>query len=302
MVKNIFKIKNLIVLSFFVFFIIPTNLFASEIVLKTNTPILGVGDEFTVQVILSNNTENVNAISGDINFDDNLLSAESILSADSIVPIWIENPRISGNSIIFSGIMPGGYQSVIDPVNQNPIDGVILNMTFKVKNQGIGKISFNDIHIYKNDGFGTEDIAQTKELVLNLNAIGSQYIVNVVDTVSPEDFNPVVTKDVNMYDGQSVLVFNTNDKQSGIDHYEIKEGNRNWILAESPYLLVDQTLSSEISIKAIDLAGNYKIEKVNSKNISSKLILSIIILLIILVTLLIHSAYVRYHKRRIQKV
>ncbi|MCX6755690.1 MAG: cohesin domain-containing protein [Candidatus Nomurabacteria bacterium] len=289
------------ILSFFVFFIIPTNLFASEIVLKTNTPTLGVGDEFTVQVILSNNTENVNAISGDINFDDNLLSAESILSANSIVPIWIENPRISGNSIIFSGIMPGGYQSVVDPVTQNPIEGVILNITFKVKAQGVGKISFNDIHVYKNDGLGTEDITQTRELFLNLNSIGSHYVVSIVDTISPEDFTPMISKDSNMYDGQSVLVFNTNDKQSGIDHYEIKEGNRNWILAESPYLLVDQTLSSEISIKAIDLAGNYKIEKVNSRNIPSKFIFIVVLLLIILITLLIHGAYVRYHKRRIQK-
>lgn len=65
------------------------------------------------------------------------------------------------------------------------------------------------------------------------------------------------------------MVFSTEDKQSGIDHYEIAEkrdnkvlnyvDNLNWRAAVNPQILNDQKLKSYVYIKAVDKAGNSRI-------------------------------------------
>jgi hypothetical protein len=49
---------------------------------------------------------------------------------------------------------------------------------------------------------------------------------------------------------------------SGIDHFEVKEGKKDFKKAESPYLLEDQELKSKILVKAVDKAGNEKIAEI----------------------------------------
>ncbi len=64
------------------------------------------------------------------------------------------------------------------------------------------------------------------------------------------------------------MTFATQDKQSGIDHYEIQESRSSkidagkWKTAESPYLLIDQELHSFIYVLAIDRQGNERVIKV----------------------------------------
>ena len=55
------------------------------------------------------------------------------------------------------------------------------------------------------------------------------------------------------------LVFSGIDKQTGIDYYEVKEGQGNWKRAEFPYVLEDQTLQGIIEVRAVDKAGNERI-------------------------------------------
>jgi len=65
-------------------------------------------------------------------------------------------------------------------------------------------------------------------------------------------------------------VFGTQDKGSGIDHYEVaesdnpfvNEANLVWRRAESPELLQDQSGRSTVYVKAVDRDGNVRIEKV----------------------------------------
>ena len=274
---------------------------AATVFLETTTKALGVGDVFAVQVVLTNDTETVNAISGDIAFDDTTMSVQSVLSAPSIIPLWIDTPHVSGNAVVFSGIIPGGYQSLVDPVTQNQTRGIVTTIIFKVKNPGESSLEFNDVHVLKNDGFGTEDQVQALPLDFNFTTQGNNYVVTTVDTIPPETFIPLVVQDQNMYSGKYVAIFTTNDKQSGIDHYEIKEGNTDWVRAESPYVLLDQSGTSELSIKAVDLAGNYQIETIAAKHFYATYIVSLLAALSLCILLLLHRAYVRYHKKKIRK-
>jgi hypothetical protein len=61
-----------------------------------------------------------------------------------------------------------------------------------------------------------------------------------------------------VFGGLYYIVFSTVDKQSGVDHYEVFE-NGAWEKVVSPYKLPDQSLKSEIKVKAIDKAGNERV-------------------------------------------
>jgi hypothetical protein len=95
---------------------------------------------------------------------------------------------------------------------------------------------------------------------------------------------PEITRDSSIFDNKWFLVFATQDKGSGIDHYEILETRSNikailinkkiflnyfkkqWKIGESPYMLNDQKLQSYIFVKAIDKAGNERIVKLKPQN------------------------------------
>ncbi|OGH83817.1 MAG: hypothetical protein A2261_03705 [Candidatus Magasanikbacteria bacterium RIFOXYA2_FULL_44_8] len=111
--------------------------------------------------------------------------------------------------------------------------------------------------------------------------------VGTIDVDAPESFKPEIAQDPNIFGGKWFLAFATQDKGSGIDHYEIREdlGFRiknlggiikkflipksyllnSWQEVESPYVLKDQKLKSWVYIKAIDKAGNERIEVIPQK-------------------------------------
>jgi len=80
----------------------------------------------------------------------------------------------------------------------------------------------------------------------------------MIDTIIPEPFELKTSKDPSIFEGKYFLSFATQDKMSGIDYYEIKEGKRDFKKATSSYLLEDQSLGKKIIVRAYDKAGNYQ--------------------------------------------
>ena len=296
--KTFYKLFVVLILS--IYFIAPFSIFASEIIFQNPNKTLGVGDEFSMPILLSSQDENVNAISGDIVWSDETLSAMNVFSANSIVSSWVEMPHISGNSVVFSGIMPGGYQGgVIDPMTQKSSPGTIAVITFRVKKAGTAKIEFTDEHLYKNDSFGTEVPLQNNPLTLSFSEKGSGLSVFTYDTNPPEDFIPIISQDPNVYDGRFTVVFSTNDKETGIDHYEVKQGeDGEWVRAESPFPLVDQEFSGTVFVKAIDLVGNYKIGAVQMEQKAPISVMVIYLILIVLALIFLRWMFVRHLKKK----
>ena len=190
---------------------------------------------------------------------------------------------------------------MINPVTDNHLPGIIATVVFRIKASGTGTLQFADAHLYKNDGLGTEASLQTPAATLSFSAQGSEIAVRNEDHIPPLPFTPLIINNSAIYDGKSALIFSTTDKQTGIDHYEVKEGSGDWIRAESPYLLVDQSLSSAISVKAIDLAGNFQIETIYPPHaFTIPIYFFILAMLIIIACILIHRAYVRHRKKKIK--
>jgi len=88
----------------------------------------------------------------------------------------------------------------------------------------------------------------------------------MVDTTPPKNLTLRIGNDSSLFNGKHFLSFAASDKTSGIDHYEIIEGEyrkqEKWETATSPYLLKDQNLQSVIRVKAIDKAGNEEIAEI----------------------------------------
>jgi hypothetical protein len=279
-------------------FFSPFSVLASEIIFQSPNKTLGVGDEFSVPVVLSSKGVSVNTIAGDITWSNDTLSAVNILSANSIVGPWIEMPHISGNTISFSGIMPGGYETLDNTDSQKSGPGLIATIIFRVIKEGEGKIEFSDMHLFKNDGLGTEISVQNNPLVLSFSQHGSGLNVPINSNIPPEAFIPIIVHNSDIYNGQTVVIFSTTDKENGIDHYEVKQGdNGKWITAASPFLLPNQWFSGTVFVKAFDLAGNYTIATVEMKQkISIWFIFSLLIIVVIVFFILF--VLLKYYKNK----
>jgi len=229
------------------------SVFAAETIFETKNSQIQVGDTLEVGFFLNTENEDINAVEGKIVFPEKLLELKEIKDGNSIINFWIERPKTKNGEIPFSGIIPGGYLG-----NK----GLIFSVVFQSTQEGRGSIEIGNIQVLLNDGKGTEANITISNLqfVISKQAPASQpAVVERKDTDLPEVFKPIVTSDPAVFGGKYFLVFATQDKGSGIDHYEVREGKGSFILAESPYLLQNQNLDKEIAVKAVDKSGNERV-------------------------------------------
>lgn len=259
------KYSKLIFVASLMFFALALpRVFAAQYNLEATDIALKPADLIEVRLTLSADNEDVNAVSGILSYDKNQLTFSEIKTAQSIVSFWVDQPKDTDKGVKFSGIIPGGYSQD---------GGYILSVVFSVKNiqaGSAGAVGIVSPEILLNDGYGTSakvkinnyfyQITNEDRLPLTPTALE--------DSTPPEPFVPVVSKDENIFDNKWFLTFATQDKGSGIDHYEVKEGLfGRFKRAESPFLLEDQHLSSKITVRAVDKKGHIRDEVVAAKNI-----------------------------------
>ena len=248
---NIFiKLSSIFLLSLALFVAVPV--FAAEIRLDAHRSEINSGEQFLMDIVI-HSEESVNAIEGRLTFPQDLLSVKEIRDGNSVINFWVEKPRIEASGVIlFSGITPGGFSGA----NNN-----IFSVVFEAKNTGVASVALQNIKALKNDGLGTETALSTRDTAVSIKSGDSNTRKETLtDTELPEDFNPTVESDPNIFDGKYFLVFATQDKASGIDRYEVREGEWGWFrIAESPYLLKHQSLDRKIFVKAIDKVGNERV-------------------------------------------
>lgn len=213
-----------------------------------------VGDVFEVSLLLDTQGEYINAVEGTVNIPPRL-EAQSINNGDSLVSLWIQPPRIEQNKIAFAGIVPGGYSGA---------RGTIFSIVLRAHSVGANVMTIEKAQTLLHDGRGTASRLATRNYNITIASRSTDRppaIVLQTDREPPSMFAPIIAQDANVFGGKKFLVFVAFDKQSGVDHYEVREeGESNaWVVATSPYLLKDQTLSGRISVRAIDVAGNVRV-------------------------------------------
>lgn len=237
--------------------------------LKLSSPALEIeaGQQFQVDLLLNTKEESINALEGKIIFSPELLKLKEIRDGNTIVNFWIEKSKNdSVGNVVFSGITPGGFKGE---------NGLVLSIIFETVKSGVVTIEIVDARALLNDGQGS--LASLNILPLDIAipetiSLRKPVVVEVGDTLAPESFKPEITRDQNIFDDKYFLVFATQDKGLGMARYEVRELRQNffsfftnWKKAVSPYLLTDQELKSYVFIKAVDSAGNEKIEVISPK-------------------------------------
>lgn len=266
---------------------IPSTLHAATLYFDPSSADVYRGDSITLALrIDTEENECINTVEAVIKYDPSIRAVD-ISRGDSILNLWVEPPVIDENNhtISFAGGIPGGYCGRIpgDPRLTN----VILEIVFRSPGLSIGGGSNPSARIWideasqvlLHDGFGTNAPALFLDSTITLldsagSAPADDWTAAVrEDTDLPSDFAITLSKDEYAFNGMYFITFNSVDKQSGIDHYEVMEepfsefktfkwgrADAPWIVTESPYVLIDQTLNSTIRVKAIDKAGNERIE------------------------------------------
>ncbi len=193
----------------------------------------------TVVVEVDTGEESINALEATLMLPANA-DIHNIQNGNSALLMWVTPPTQTDNTIIFAGITPGGFAGVYP----------IFTIDGEFAAQDLEQMRFDSVTALRDDGSGTRVPVKTKVSLIQSKG----------DTIPPEDFTPVISRDPSIFDGKYFLVFATQDKGSGIKRYEVREGRFNWFRKEeSPYLLSYQRLNKDIYVRAIDNAGNKRI-------------------------------------------
>lgn len=241
--------KILFILILLVLFPVKSN--AALVTFGYETDIIQVGDILEVKIFLNTEGKQINAFKAAVKYSSNEFEFKKSSDANSAINFWVEEPGlVEDGNLVFSGITPGGL---------NGRDIEILTLEFEVIKEGVGSINLENVNTLLHDGLGTS--VETKTIPLSLNILGqstfSSAVTRYIDTEPPEAFTPVIVRDPDVFDGKNFLVFSTEDKGSGVDFYEVKEGEfSSYEKATSPYEIKDQTLSKSIFVKAVDFEDN----------------------------------------------
>lgn len=261
--------------------IFPQLSFAGEVVLGANKNNFLKGESFLLTVNVDQSGESLNAIEGTLVFPTETLELQEIRDGNTAVNFWLKRPVAVGGSVEFSGITPGGFSQ-----SKN----LLFTLVFIAKRAGSGNVLVQNVQLLKNDGSGGTALATTKPFSFSISSQGStkQSVSALEDAEIPENFTPQIARDENLYNGQYFVVFSTQDKISGIDHYEIKEGSwGKFLTATSPYVLHDQTLTKKIYIKAIDFKGNERLVVLPATHNLLYQPMSILVIILVLLGLII---------------
>ncbi|HEY5221128.1 MAG TPA: cohesin domain-containing protein [Candidatus Paceibacterota bacterium] len=261
--------------AFFSSFLFAATASAATINIAVENSAPSVGQTMQVNVTIDTQGASANAVQAEITFPPNLFRLEKINDGSSAVSLWIDPPAgaaSASGTIDLAGIIPGGFSRA---------DGELFSFELLPLASGAGAVQVASATVLANDGAGSALPVDLGSATINVSAAGSStagapgapLTAPSVDYSAPNPFTPQIESDHNIFNGQYFLVFTTTDSGSGIDHYEVLEvpsggsvePRSSWHLATSPYLLTDQSLSSDIYVRAVDHDGNFIVVKVPAR-------------------------------------
>jgi hypothetical protein len=312
---------------FFLFFISRTQ--AAYLYLDPLESTLLRGDSGIVTIrIDTDEGECINTVDVTLEYDEGIRPVD-VSSGDSILSVWLEAPTIHEDTrtITFAGGIPGGYcgRAIGDPGLSNTLASIVFQSPgFAIggTENTVPQIRFRDTtRVLENDGLGTEAVLRTDTGTITLQDEPGSSLENVwarevsEDNEAPADFVITLSQTPNAFSNQYFITWASTDKQTGIDHYEVMEepledlyafewGRQDapWKKAESPYLLVDQSLNSTIRVKAIDKAGNETIAVLVPdqalRTLSENRVITLLVVSVIALLSFAVVAYVLIERRR----
>ncbi len=172
--------------------------FAANLSISPSSVTTKVGKTFTVDLVVNNNIDAINAASALITYPADSLSIVSVSKAGSFISLWAEEPTFSNvkGTLTLEGVAlnPGFNKST----------GKILSITFKALQEGNISIVVKSGSVLANDGNATDVLKTTGAAFVYINDVK-------VETEVKETVVPVVTSvthpDSNMWYGRRDATF-----------------------------------------------------------------------------------------------
>jgi len=244
------------------FFLLPYFVSGAELYVEGTPSSLRVGESMAATLFLDTQDQTINAIEGSLSYSPNI-QVSQIYHGDSFLGFWIQSPEVRGDSIYYAGIVPGGYKGDISPSWEGIHPGKVFSVIFKAIAEGEGWVQVNrDSVVLLHNENASEAPLTVRDLVFVVDAsskVVGEDVIEWYDQIAPEPFVPVVIRNPDRrFGGKYYLVFQTTDKKSGVEYYEIKEDEGTFVRAQSPHLLERQKRDVEITVRAVDRAGNVR--------------------------------------------
>ena len=229
---------------------------AAKITIESQ-PVLNDPSHTDILVKLQTEGKTINSIDGTLQVAGFSNLVTSIHTGGSDFTLWPEKPSLKGDIISFVGGVPGGIDQ----------DNALL-FTIRVQSAlpESSYISYGKITAYENSSQGYPTAIEINENPIELkNSIHTSSTASTgKDTTPPQSFSVLLGSDPSLFEGKYFISFSTSDTGSGVNHYEIQEGSGPFIRSSSPYVLQDQTHKKMITVKAIDNAGNIRVETLSN--------------------------------------
>lgn len=215
-----------------------------------------------IPVMLENEEYFINTIGGAITVDD-FNTPIAIRTGDSLIPIWIQAPEANGQTVTFSGVIPGSIRA----------SGTLFTLVLSTKEGDELTLRPDNIELFLGDGTGTTAPASSTIRHVRVTAPTEDAGSVTDDRTPPLPFTPVVGSDPSLFNEQYFVAFAAQDKESGVAYYEIQErlfgapDPHAWHEAVSPYELTDQYRFHHIFVKAVDHEGNVRIAHISPQSV-----------------------------------
>lgn len=251
--STLFSTGFIVLLSVFM----PTDVSAATISASSDA-LVNANDTAIIRVYLNTEGETINSIDGSIVLTDEHkgnFEIKELSLVNSSFTMWPRKPSLEeGRAISFVGGVPGG-------VTGEKL--LLFSVVVKINQEGKFTISPKVITSFLNDGLGTTRNITKNSSTINIGTarekpqdVWKEIISN--DNNAPEPFTIELIQDQNLYDGKKFISFETTDKESGISHYEVTEGNNPPVRTGTQYVLIDQDGTLDVIVAAYDKAGNFQ--------------------------------------------
>lgn len=129
--------------------VLPVLSYAASLYFGPTSGSYDVGEQFSVNVFVSSDTAELNAVSGSVVASNNNVELISVSQANSIIDFWAVGPMVvGGTDARFEGVMlGGGYRGAA---------GNVVTLVFRGRSPGDVSLTFADSAVLANDGLGTE--------------------------------------------------------------------------------------------------------------------------------------------------
>lgn len=209
------------------------------------------------------------AVSGEVGINslgatitiDGPATIKSVHTGNSIFSLWPELEIQNTRTLVFLGGSPAS-------VGGSSLR--VLTLELAIEGPGTIGVTASNAQAFFGDGVGTPiSISGFRNSFIAL--VGSEpserdasQEVRSQDTTPPESFAITIGRDSSVFNGKYFISFNTLDRETGVERYEVEEAPFASVVSNGTYVLKDQSMSSPIIVRAYDAAGNVREETLNN--------------------------------------